>query len=250
MPSTCNTSGQMLCSCFYGYNESFAGPDGADAYRAELVKLVQRYSELRREKGKDVRFVLFSPIAYQNTGDRNLPDGTELNTNLAAFTEATREAAAETGATFVDLFSPTIQLFESSSERYTINGIHLNANGYQKLAEIISQSVARQERTGRRKACRPLRSGQRQELALAQSLSRNRWQRHLGRPIDADLCRRPKQCRRPQARTGDAGRDDSQSRQSDLGGCRGQEICCRRQQCPTARQGDLERGRRQQELER
>ncbi len=126
---------------FYGYNESFAGVDGADGYRAELVKLVERYTELRREKGKDVRFVLFSPIAYQNTGDPHLPDGTQLNANLAAYAEATREAAAETGATYVDLFSPTLQLFESSSERYTINGIHLNARGYQKLAEIISTAL-------------------------------------------------------------------------------------------------------------
>jgi putative heme-binding domain-containing protein len=126
---------------FYGYNESFAGEKGADAYRAELVKLVQRYRELRREKGKDVRFVLFSPIAYQNTGDRNLPDGIQLNADLAAYTEATRRAAVDTGVSFVDLFSPTLQMFESSAERSTINGIHLNANGYQKLAEIISQSL-------------------------------------------------------------------------------------------------------------
>ena len=60
---------------------------------------------------------------------------------MAAYTDATRKAAAETGATFVDLFSPTLQLFESSSQRYTINGIHLNASGYQKLAEIISQAL-------------------------------------------------------------------------------------------------------------
>jgi len=126
---------------FYGYNESFAGPDGADSYRAELVKLVQRYTELRKEKGKKVRFVLFSPIAYENNGDRHLPEGTELNANLAVYTEATRKAAAETGATFVDLFSPTLQLFESSSEQYTINGIHLNASGYQKLAGIMSQAL-------------------------------------------------------------------------------------------------------------
>ena len=130
----------VVCS-FYGYNESFAGDGGADAYRAELVKLVQRYTELRREQGKEVRFVLFSPIAYQNTGDRNLPDGDELNANLATYTEATRVAAADTGATFVDLFSPTLQLFNSTSERYTINGIHLNASGYQKLAEIISNNL-------------------------------------------------------------------------------------------------------------
>ncbi|WP_442512090.1 PVC-type heme-binding CxxCH protein [Novipirellula sp. SH528] len=126
---------------FYGYNESFAGPGGADAYQAELVKLVERYTALRREKGKDLRFVLFSPIAYQNTGDRNLPEGTELNANLAVYTEVTRKAAAEAGVTFVDLFTPTRQLFESSSERYTLNGIHLNANGYKKLAGIISQAL-------------------------------------------------------------------------------------------------------------
>ncbi|WP_390621517.1 PVC-type heme-binding CxxCH protein [Novipirellula artificiosorum] len=126
---------------FYGYNESFAGPDGVDAYRAELVKLVQRYRELRQEKNKELRFVLFSPIAYQNTGDQNLPDGAQLNANLAAYSEATRQAAAETGTTFVDLFSPTLQLFESSSERFTINGIHLNANGYQRLAGIMSQAL-------------------------------------------------------------------------------------------------------------
>ncbi len=126
---------------FYGYNESFAGPDGAEAYREELVKLVDRYRGLRAEKGKDVRFVLFSPIAFENTGDPNLPTATLRNTNLAAFTDATRRAAVESGANFVDLFSPTFQLFESSSERYTLNGVHLNAKGYRKLAGMISRAL-------------------------------------------------------------------------------------------------------------
>ena len=126
---------------FYGYNESHTGPQGADDYQAELEKLVGRYTKLRAEAGKDLRFVLFSPIAYQNFGDPNLPEGTKLNQNLAAYTDATRKAAEATGATYVDLFTPTKQLFESSSERYTINGIHLNAQGYQKLAEIISAAL-------------------------------------------------------------------------------------------------------------
>ncbi len=126
---------------FYGYNESFAGPGGADAYRAELVKLVQHYTELRKQVGEELRFVLFSPIAYENNGDRNLPDGAQLNANLALYTDATRQAAQETGAAFVDLFTPTLQLFESSSERYTINGIHLNPDGYKQLAGIISQAL-------------------------------------------------------------------------------------------------------------
>ena len=126
---------------FYGYNESFAGVNKADAHRGELVKLVQRYTDLRKQKGESLRFVLFSPIAYQNTGDRNLPDGTELNANLAAITDATRKAAEETGATFVDLFTPTMQLFQTATQSYTVNGIHLNGDGYQQLAGIMSQAL-------------------------------------------------------------------------------------------------------------
>ncbi|TWU10018.1 PVC-type heme-binding CxxCH protein [Allorhodopirellula heiligendammensis] len=126
---------------FYGYNESYAGPNKADAYQAELVKLVENYRKVRKDEGVDLRFVLFSPIAFENTGDRNLPEGTEQNESLAAYTEATRRAAAETNSTFVDLFSPTLRLFQSDAERYTINGIHLSANGYLELAEMISQAL-------------------------------------------------------------------------------------------------------------
>lgn len=122
----------------YGYNESFAGPDGADAYQLELVKLIDKYRELRKGVGVDVRFVLFSPIAYESTGNPSLPDGVQLNANLAAFTEATRRASDATDVTFVDLYSPTFQLFASSSQQYTLNGIHLNAEGYTVLADIIS----------------------------------------------------------------------------------------------------------------
>lgn len=122
----------------YGYNESYAGKDGAAAYRDELVSLVQRYQALN---SKDLKFVLFSPIAFENTGDRNLPDGTELNEKLALYTEATQQAATQAGASFVDLFTPTLQMFDASTEQLTINGIHLNATGYKKLAGLLSQSI-------------------------------------------------------------------------------------------------------------
>ncbi len=126
---------------FYGYNESWAGPDGAEAYKGELVKLVNRYRALRKKDGVDARFVLFSPIAFENTGDPNLPDGTVQNTNLAAYTAATQRAAAEADATFVDLFSPTFQLFLSSKDQLTLNGVHLNATGYKRLAAVISRRL-------------------------------------------------------------------------------------------------------------
>lgn len=125
----------------YGYNESYDGPEGADGYRKELVKAVENFRKLRAEKGREARFVLFSPIAFENTGDPNLPKGIEHNARLAAYTAATQRAAEEAGATFVDLYTPTFQLFESSPERFTLNGCHLNEAGYRKLADIVSLAL-------------------------------------------------------------------------------------------------------------
>ncbi|WP_390888976.1 PVC-type heme-binding CxxCH protein [Rhodopirellula halodulae] len=125
----------------YGYNESHAGPDGASAYTDELVKLVSKYRALRKDAGVDARFVLFSPIAYEYTGNRHLPDGGELNKNLAAFTEATKQAAELSDATFVDLFTPTLERYEETDEPLTLNGIHLNADGYRELADIIAKRL-------------------------------------------------------------------------------------------------------------
>ena len=125
----------------YGYNESHAGPEGAKAYQNELIKLVQEYRGLRKQQGVDLRVVLFSPIAYEKTGSPYLPDGTELNENLKAITEATRQAAIAEDVTFVDLYTPTLQLFEDTEQQLTLNGIHLNNAGYRELAGIISQSL-------------------------------------------------------------------------------------------------------------
>ena len=126
---------------FYGYNESFQGADAASTYTRELVNLVQRYRAEREKTGDVPRFVLFSPIAVENTGDSNLPDGTQRNNNLPAYVAATRQAAEQLKCSFVDLFTPTKALFESSAERHTLNGIHLNAYGYKELSKIISKAL-------------------------------------------------------------------------------------------------------------
>jgi len=126
---------------FYGYNESFQGSAKVDSYTEKLVKLVESYRAERRKAKQDLRFVLFSPIAFENTGDPNLPDGVEQNRNLAIYAEATRKAAEQANCVFVDLFNPTKKLFASSPVRHTLNGIHLNAEGYKELSGIISNAI-------------------------------------------------------------------------------------------------------------
>ena len=133
----------------YGYNESHAGPGGAKSYESELVNLVQRYRAAGKERGVDARFILFSPIACEDTGSRHLPDGEEINANLKTYTKATASAAAAVGATFVDLFTPTLKLYHTTEEPLTLNGIHLNARGYQKLADVIAQRLVGNSATAR-----------------------------------------------------------------------------------------------------
>jgi len=103
---------------------------------------VQRYRGAIPEGQKTFpRSVLFSPIAFENLNDPNLPNGADHNARLAAYTKATQEAAEQAGATFVDLFSPTLELFEANTENYTINGLHLNEEGNRRVAEIIAEAL-------------------------------------------------------------------------------------------------------------
>ena len=126
---------------FFGYNESWDGIDKASEHRDRLVRMVKDLRSAQPNGESFPRFVLFSPIAFENTGDPNLPDGVAHNTRLAAYTEATRAAAELAGCAYVDLFTPTFQLFEASDERYTINGLHLNELGNRKVAEVIATAL-------------------------------------------------------------------------------------------------------------
>ncbi len=126
---------------FFGYGESFAGEKGRTSFAAELKKLVED-TKAKDYSGQGApRMVLVSPIAFEPTGDPNLPDGAEHNQRLEAYTQTMRKVAQETGVGFVDLFTPTKALFEQSADRLTLNGFHLNDAGYRKLAPILDRGL-------------------------------------------------------------------------------------------------------------
>jgi putative membrane-bound dehydrogenase-like protein len=85
--------------------------------------------------------VLFSPIAHEDTGNPNVPNGKAHNVRLAAYTRATEAAAKEAGVAFVDLFHPSLKLFENSTHPLTINGVHLSEEGNQQLAQVIAAEL-------------------------------------------------------------------------------------------------------------
>lgn len=125
---------------FFGFNESFDGPAGVDAFRADIKRLVEQ--TLANDYGKgNPKVVLISPIAFEDIGDPNVTSGETQNDNLALYTKALQEVASQTDATFVDLYTPTKALFEKNDEQLTLNGAHLNSRGYQHLAPILMRGL-------------------------------------------------------------------------------------------------------------
>lgn len=126
---------------FFGFNESFAGQNGLKQYVADLTRLVNE-TKTKDYSGKGApRMVLISPIAHEDLGDPNITDGTAHNVELRQYTEAMQRVAAQAGVGFVDLFTPTLALFEQSPQNFTINSVHLSDEGYQALAPILDRAL-------------------------------------------------------------------------------------------------------------
>jgi glucose/arabinose dehydrogenase len=124
---------------FWGYNESF--DNSPDAYRADLVKWLDEINGKKYNGKSAPRVVIFSPIAHENLGQANLPDGVANNERLAKYAEATRQVANEKGVEFVDLFSQSQKYYARSKTPLTINGIHLTSEGNKQLARGIHKSM-------------------------------------------------------------------------------------------------------------
>ncbi|WP_310821070.1 PVC-type heme-binding CxxCH protein [Stratiformator vulcanicus] len=127
--------------CFFGFNESFAGPEGIDRFRRNLKHYVKESTD-RLDRLAKPQFVFVSPIAYESTGDPHLPEGVEENENLALYADAMREVAAELEVPFVDLFTPTKSQFaKQPGNQYTTDGVHLNADGDLAVATLLSEAL-------------------------------------------------------------------------------------------------------------
>src|SRR5258706_2565958 len=76
-----NTNADVIFA-FFGYNESYAGEAGLDAFRQQLGGWIE-HTLTQKYNGKSApRVVLFSPIAHENLKNPDLPDGVENNRRL------------------------------------------------------------------------------------------------------------------------------------------------------------------------
>ncbi len=122
---------------YWGFNESFKGEAGLDKFRRDLDAWLKKHLAADYGRGRPPRVILFSPIAHEDMRQpADFPDRSSNNKNLELYTRAMAEVAQANNVPFVDLFSPSLELFRSSGTRLTINGVHLNEAGDKALAPI------------------------------------------------------------------------------------------------------------------
>lgn len=119
----------------WGFNESFAGPAGVDAFRRRLKAWV--VAQLAADYGQgNPRVVLVTPHATQPVAGQ--PD---LNANLALYAEQVRAVAREHGLPCVDLFALSSERFQRTPAVATIHGIHLTEATDRSLAPATFQAL-------------------------------------------------------------------------------------------------------------
>lgn len=126
---------------FFGFNESFAGKVGLGKFESDLTDFIKTTTTTNYNGTSAPRLVLFSPIAFEDTGNSHLPNPGKMNQQIKLYVDAMKKVAAQSKVPFVDLFTPTLQAFKISKAPLTMNGVHLNDQGYAKLAPVICDAL-------------------------------------------------------------------------------------------------------------
>ena len=127
---------------FFGYNESFDGPDRVANFEAELDAFAEHTLSKAYNGRQAPRLVLVSPIAFEDlSATRDLPNGKRENANLALYTAAMERVAKKRSLTFVDLFHPTLQRYDAGKPPFTINGFSPTDAAYRELAVLLADGI-------------------------------------------------------------------------------------------------------------
>lgn len=129
---------QVIFAC-YGLNEAFKGKDSLDAFKQQLSVYLQHLKGQQYDGAKNPEVILISPIAHEKLGGF-LPDPSGHNKNLELYTNGMQEVCKQLNVPFIDILDATRKL-EDGKDSITINGIHLNEQGYKAVSEILAASL-------------------------------------------------------------------------------------------------------------
>jgi putative heme-binding domain-containing protein len=121
----------------YGMASSLEKPPATPAqFKEDMLHLMDAIQSVTTNS--QVRFILLSPIRHEDFG----MDAREIakhNEILASYTKDLREIADSRNCEFVSLFDGLRKGKKDSA--LTDNGIHLDASGYRRAAEVIAQGL-------------------------------------------------------------------------------------------------------------
>jgi len=123
----------------FGFNESFAGEAGLPAFETNLREFVLNLKSQAFDGEASPQVVIISPIACED-----IPGVAAYTLNhpqLLRYTQSMRDLAEELEVAFVDVLSSSAQWLSETSWQGTINGIHLNKAGYERLAADLYRGL-------------------------------------------------------------------------------------------------------------
>ena len=130
---------------FFGFNESFRGPEGIDVFQRDLDAYLDMVGRTGTAEDPAPRVILFGIPPVEDLRDPALPDPVESNERLARYDAAIARVAAKRGLAFVDLRSPMGEAYATAasnrSEPLTMNGVHLTPDGNRALAAVIGAAL-------------------------------------------------------------------------------------------------------------
>src|SRR5262245_3610710 len=122
---------------FFGFNESFAGEKGLAKFRQDLANFITETTTTKYNGVSPPTLVLVSPIANEDRPGRKILAAQWNNANIALYSKAMQEAAAQHGVMFVDLYFPT----GTASGELTANGIHLTEHGDLVVGHLLDKAL-------------------------------------------------------------------------------------------------------------
>lgn len=130
--------------CFFGFNESYSGPAGVDAFKRAYLSFLQQFSEryTRDDSGSKVRFVLVTPAAFENSNDPLLPNADAVNKNIALYAEAIKQVGKEANWPVVDLFEGTKKQYDAEPKcQFTLAGFAMNDKGDAAIGQLLDEGL-------------------------------------------------------------------------------------------------------------
>lgn len=123
----------------YGFNESFRGPQGVQAFTESLTNYVKTLKSKAFNGKSAPRIILVSPTANEDiTG---VPAAALNNANISLYVDTMSRVAVEQNVGFANVFNDTLQASGDPHSDITINGSHLTEAGYETFCRSLYRRV-------------------------------------------------------------------------------------------------------------